>query len=100
MPILRQAPSPWTWYYVDYRSTKDARLMLILGVRGARYRHVEEHKSHEQDVGTGRAGQVVDRHWDRKLVGDKRHNRSWLLVSFLFTFIGRKDLPDTGVLPL
>jgi len=74
--------------------------MLILGGRGDRYRHVEERKSHAQDVGTGRAEQEVDRHWDRKLVDDKRHNRSWLLVSVLFTFIGRKQLPSTGVLPL
>lgn len=74
--------------------------MQIRGGKVDRYRHVEERKSREQDVGTGRARQEVDRHWDRMLVGDKRHNRSWLLVSVLFTFIGRKDLPDTGVLPL
>jgi len=37
--------------------------MLIRGVRVDRYRHVGERKSREQDVGTGKARQEVDRHW-------------------------------------
>jgi hypothetical protein len=38
--------------------------MLIPDVRVDRYRHVEERKSRGQDVGTGKAGREVDRHWD------------------------------------
>jgi len=38
--------------------------MLIPDVMEGRYRHVEGRKSRGQDVGTGKARQEVDRHWD------------------------------------
>jgi hypothetical protein len=36
--------------------------MLIPDVMEGRYRHVEERKSHVQDVGTGKARRAVDHH--------------------------------------